>query len=411
MILEQIIKELFKEKTRMILTILAIAWGSFSISIMLAIGEGLRINFAESIINNQGVNLLSITGGSTSKPYKGMPSNININLNKNDVATISKLPNVSTISPYYSFSQNILYKKELFNKEIRAVESNYFTTHKINLLPGGRFISPLDIREKNAVIVLGAKTAEDFFAKNQDPIGQYVFIAGNPFLVIGTMKPQSQITSSGSQNEFLNWIPISTYELYANPRIITSIDIVYKHAKSLAILKQQIQESIALVHNTDIKDTNIINFTDYAKQQKTINNFFIGIEIFLGIVGALTLVVAGVGISNVMYASVKKATHEIGIRMAIGARTFHIIIHYVVEALMATFAGGIIGLILSSSLVYTLHHVTFKNQFINTIGHPELSFLVFFIVISFLGITGTFVGLFPALKAAKIDPTEALSYE
>ena len=411
-VFDQIINELFREKTRMVLTILAIAWGTFTIASMLAIGEGLRLTFSTQVTSS-GRNLINITGGLTSKAYKGTTLGMEVKFNSNDVEAIAQLPNVATISPMYISNQNISYKKEVTNREVRAVESNYLDIHENTISPGGRFISPLDIEQKKAVMVLGTKTVEDLFPKNHNPIGQYVNIGNKPFLVIGVVQRKQQVVSHKSPDEFSNWIPISTYELFVNPQKIDSIDIVYKNPQLLAVLKQQIQETVALIHKADPKDTAVIEFTDYAKQQKKINTFFGGMQIFLGAIGALTLLIAAVGIANVMYASINRATREIGIRMALGARTFHIVSHYVSEALVATFAGGIIGLVLASVLVYGLRSLTFKGRLIEAIGQPKpvLSFLVIFIVASVLGIVGVLVGLFPALKAAKVDPTEALSYE
>lgn len=411
-ILDQIFKDLFKEKTRIVLTILAIAWGTFAIASMLAIGEGLRLTFA-STVTNSGNNLLNVTADKTSKTYLGLPSNANINLDKQDVYTITKLPNVLIVDPQYIFNKKFIYKSKVISKEIMAVTTNYATIHQNSVRPEGRFISLLDIQQKNAVIVLGVKTAEDFFPHGQNPVGKYIIVGNKPFLIIGVMQHKPQIVSHESPDEFSNWIPISTYELYTNPKIIDSIDIVYKESSLLPKLKQQVQETIAANHGADRSDTNIVDFTDYAKQQEQINNFFLGMQIFLGIVGALTLLVAGVGISNVMYASINRATHEIGLRMAIGAKTYQIIFHYISEALIATFFGGIIGLSLTSLLVNGLRSITFKGDLINAIGQPKpiLSLLVIGIVVLILGIIGFLAGLFPALKAAKIDPTEALSYE
>jgi putative ABC transport system permease protein len=378
----------------------------------LAIGEGLRLTFATEV-SSSGRNVLNITGGLTSKTHEGTSSQVAINLNKKDVEAIARLTNVAAISPKYVFFRDILYKKEIINKEIRAVESNYLDIHENTVKFGGRFISPLDIKQKKAVIVLGTKTAEDFFPKGQNPVGQYVNIGNKPFLIIGAMQHKPQIVSHESPDEFSNWIPISTYELFINPAEIDSIDIVYSDALLLPVLKQQIQETVALIHSADSRDTSVVEFADYAKQQKKINIFFEGMQVFLGAIGALTLLIAGIGIANVMYASINRATHEIGIRMALGARTFHIIIHYVFEALVATFAGGIIGLVLASILVYVLRSIALKGQLIDIIGQPKpvLSLLVIFIVVSVLGVVGVLVGLFPALKAAKVDPTEALFYE
>jgi putative ABC transport system permease protein len=407
-----ITRELFAEKTRTILTILAIAWGTFAIASMLAVGEGLRLTFAQTVANT-GKNLLVLEGGKTLKTYHGAHPNIRIRLNKKDLDTISTLPNINTISPQYDLTAIIKYQDQEQAVEIQATQSSFARIHQIDIAPNGRFINYNDLKDRHMVIVLGTKTLEYLFPHTSNPIGKYVFVNNRPFLVIGAMQAKPQIIAQEAPDADYNWIPSSTYELLNNPEEIDSISITYKDPLLLEETKQQIRSIIALNHGLNAQDQSIVNFSDLAKQQKTINTFFLGMQIFLGIIGILNLLVAAVGITNVMYASVNRATREIGIRMAIGARSPQILFHYIAEALIATFFGGVIGIFMSLIFVYGLRAIPLHGQLIETIGKPEpiLSFLVITIVISVLGIMGFLAGLFPALKATKVDPAEALIYE
>jgi putative ABC transport system permease protein len=410
--LSDIAKELFAEKTRTILTILAIAWATFAIATMLAVGEGLRLNFAKTVANS-GHNLLVITGGATTRAYQGIHQNTPINLNQTDLQNLSKLPNVAAISTQYNTFGSLKYKDQETNVQIQAVQENFAAIHQIPIAAPGRFINQSDLKERNAVIVLGTKSIEYLFPPGFNPIGKYVLFKGQPFLVIGVMQAKPQIVSSQGSDENYNWVPASTYELFANPTGIDSISVTYKDEKLIEDTKSMILKTIALNHKTNPEDTSIINFDDVAKMQKTINTFFLGMQIFLGIVGLLTLMVAGVGIANVMYASVSRATHEIGIRMAVGARSTQILVHYIAEALTATTIGGVLGIILTSLFVHAFQAIPMQGKLIDAIGKPKpvLSILVYVIVIVVLGITGFLAGLFPALKATKVDPSEALIYE
>lgn len=412
--LQQIRKELFREKTRIILTILAIAWGTFAIASMLAIGEGLRLTFIKTM-SNTGDNLLMMKDGRTNKPYHGTHAGMKINLTKKDFREIAKLPNIAAISPTYTLAQTISHRDAhiLINMQILAVAPAYNKIHNIQVLPSGRFISPLDIKQRKAVIVLGEQSAKDLFPHIKNPIGKFTEIGSKPFLIIGVMQHKPQIIAHQAPDAFSNWIPVSTYELYNNPQYMDSIDLTYKNPDLLPELEAHILQVIALNHGADSSDDNLVHFSEFAKRQQKITDFFLGMQIFLGIIGLLTLLVAGVGIANVMYAAINRATHEIGIRMAIGAKTYQILAHYVTESLTVSFIGGLLGLLMSFLLVYGLQQIPMHGKLIRVIGqpHPVLSLSVILIVVLTLGLIGFLAGLFPALKAASIDPTEALAYE
>jgi putative ABC transport system permease protein len=413
-LLQQIKKELIREKTRIILTVIAIAWGTFAIASMLAIGEGLRLTFIKTMANT-GQNLLMMKGGRTSKIYRGTHAGMKINLTKKDYKEIAGLPNVAAISPAYTLAQTISHRDAhmLINMQTLAVSSTYNKIHNIRVLPGGRFISPLDIKQRKAVIVLGEQTAKDLFPQIKNPTGKITEIGSKPFLIIGVMQHKSQIIAHQAPDAFSNWIPFSTYELYNNPPYMDSIDLTYKNPNLLPELESHIWQIIALNHGADPSDDNLAHFFEFAKRQQKITDFFLGMQVFLGIIGFLTLIVAGVGITNVMYVSINRATREIGIRMAIGAKTYQILAHYIAEGLTVAFIGGLLGLSMSALLVYGLKQIPLHGRLIRVIGqpHPELSLTVILIVVLTLSLIGFLAGLFPALKAASIDPTEALGYE
>ena len=412
-LLSTLAQELFYKKTRIILTILAIAWGTFTIAIMLAVGEGLRLNFSRTMAN-AGSNLLIISPGVTSKNYQGYSANKQIKFTKRDIDAIAALPNIASVTPQYGFDTRLQYYDRYTYGHFQAVTPDYAAVHKIRVDANQRFISPVDFKERKSVIVIGSKTAENLFAPEENPVGNTVYIENRPFKIIGVMQKKAQTWNTGGMPDaYYNFIPSSTYELLNNPQKIDTIAATYEDLKLLPQTQNTIQKIIALNHGFDPNDISILNFSEIAKEQERVNRFFIGMQIFLGIIGGLTLLIAGVGIANVMYASVAQATQQIGIQMALGATKKHIVSHYILESLVATAIGGIIGMIMTVISVFLLRLIPMKGDFFASVGKPEpvLSFLVLAIVIVVLGVTGFIAGLFPALKAAKVDPAEALVYE
>lgn len=410
--LNMMVRELFYEKTRILLTIMAIAWGTFAIASMLSIGEGLRLTFTKAV-SSVGHNLLDITGGRTSKAYRGRPSNTAINLLKDDLNNIAQLPSVVDVSPQYSIGAKFFYKSKSTRATVKAVSAGYLAIHRVEVAPGGRFLSMVDMKEASNVIVLGTKTNDDLFGKNRDALDQIVMVDSQPFRVVGVALKKAKLAAIGEPVDYLNWIPATTYEALAGPYAIDSISLTYKDGTDFSSLTQQIRQAVALHHDFDPTDISVIDFIDIVKAQQTVTNLFVGMQIFLGLIGALTLLIAGVGIANVMYASVQRATREIGIRMALGAKTYQILTQYILESCIATLIGGFIGIVASAVVIVGMNYVPLSSRIVSVAGKPHavLSPLVVAIVIIALGVIGILSGLFPALRASKIDPAEALRHE
>lgn len=409
---KEIIQELFYEKTRAILLILAIAWGTFAIVVTLAVGEGLRLHFMQAMAN-AGDNQLVISPGMTSKNYLGMKTNEPVKFGKRDVEVIAKLPNIDRVSIQYNLDTKITYNSRDNFVMVRAVSPEYALIHNLKVGAGGRFISPLDNQDKKYVIVLGAKIAAQVFTQ-ENPLGKTIYIDNHPFVVIGVMQTKPQMSGTDIPDNWLNWIPRATYELLKNPQTVDKIVASYNNPEIVEHTKEIVRKTIAMIHGFDPSDQGIISFIDLAKEQKKMRDFFIKMQIFLGVVGGLTLFLAGVGIANVMYSAIKRQTRLIGTRMALGATVKDIAWRYIGESLAVTIVGGLIGMILAVVFIYLVRLIPLTGFMIEEVfGKPEptLSFLVVMIVVLVLGGTGFFAGLLPALKAAHIDPAQALTYE
>ncbi|HEX2549631.1 MAG TPA: FtsX-like permease family protein, partial [Gammaproteobacteria bacterium] len=286
--------------------------------------------------------------------------------------------------------------------------------HGIKVNPPGRFLNVLDDVYRRQVIVLGLHSVERLFKPKENPVGQYIFVDNSPFMVIGVQRKNLQLLSTGKMpDDYLNWIPYSTYQALTANRNYTGFIIAPNQLADIPRIEQEIRKVIARTRGLNADDPGILNVINLQEEKEKLILFLKGMEWILGVIGGLTLLVAGVGIANVMYISVKRATREIGIRMALGARTYEILCYYTVEAVLTTLLGGLLGFLLAFGLIYFLQHLPVQSEVMEHLGNPRpvLSFNVIFIVMLVLGTIGLLSGIFPARKASLIHPAEALRHE
>lgn len=408
-----VFKELFAERTRILLTVLAIAWGTAAITIMLALGEGLRLTFGRAI-KGTGEGILVVWPGQTSKAYDGHSEGRRLSLDPEDLRLVrAAIPQIASISGEYERWTQMRHGNRWRTGQLRGVEPDYGPMRNVLPAPGGRFISPLDEIQRRRVAVIGPQVVQELFGPGVDPVGQTMEIGGRPFLIVGVMAQKFQTASYGPPDRVGTWIPDQVYRTMYGSRYYSDWVIRPRRPEDMARVKSRLLELFARRHECDPEDPDILRFWDTQKMQATSAGVFYGLQSLLGIIGALTLVVAGVGIANVMFISVKNATRDIGIRMAVGARDSQVLFQYILEGLLVTALGGLLGLAVSEAVVAGVGAIPMKGKFFEFVGRPVpvLSLDVALVVILILGLVGFLAGLFPARRAARIDPAEALRYE
>ncbi|HCD1287903.1 TPA: ABC transporter permease [Vibrio parahaemolyticus] len=423
--MRQIFQEMAAEKLRLGLTILAVAWATLCIAAMLAVGEGIRQGVLKTAQNGNG-NLIYLTGGMATVDHGAFHQGKFLTLKMDDSEVVRALPDVISVAPTAKWKERITVGDRSSWQEPLAVTSEFQSMTNLVPMAGGRWLNPLDQKETRKVVVLGYELAADLFNPNEDfswfatvtlqvnPVGQKVKIGNEQFTVVGVLEKNSAQIELGDLINYSSFVPLATWKRFHVNGEIGGINVQPQADVDREALAKTIRQVIARKHGASVSDEQVVQVDDMFLKQKSMQQFLIGLQSFLGIIGFVTLAVAGVGIANVMYATVKRSTRDIGVRMAVGATPTAIRMHYLVQSLLTMMMGGALGLGVTYALVSAISSIPLEgNAFYEQLGKPvpELSWVVVAIVILTLVIIGVASAWLPANRAAKVSPLEALQSE
>ncbi|AHB40915.1 hypothetical protein P148_SR1C00001G0100 [candidate division SR1 bacterium RAAC1_SR1_1] len=394
------VSALKSNKLRSGLSSLGIIIGIFSVVVLIAVGQGAE----QSILSNVealGTNLLTVTpGGDQQSNVRGsaggMSSQNVLTLEESDL--IAMLPNIKAVSPEYSNRQQIVYLSNNMQASIYGVTPGYLEVRN-SVVEKGSFITQSNVDNIDKVAVLGATTATELFG-NENPIGKDIHIGRNVLTVIGVM--ESKGTQSFGNADSTVFVPISSAQrrLFGT-KYLSSIGVSAASTEVIDSVKANMEE--VLLEHFGITNSDDANFTisNQADALDTISSITNTMKMFLGAIAMISLVVGGIGVMNIMLVSVTERTREIGIRKAIGAQTRDIIFQFLSESVALCILGGLIGIGLS---YITIRAIQSLVQGIITIQSILMAF-------SFATAVGIGFGIYPAYKAAKLKPIDALRYE
>ncbi|MBE3783041.1 ABC transporter permease [Vibrio parahaemolyticus] len=423
--MRQIFQEMAAEKLRLGLTILAVAWATLCIAAMLAVGEGIRQGVLKTAQNGNG-NLIYLTGGMATVDHGAFHQGKFLTLKMDDSEVVRALPDVKSVAPTAKWKERITVGDRSSWQEPLAVTSEFQSMTNLVPMAGGRWLNPLDQKETRKVVVLGYELAADLFNPNEDfswfatvtlqvnPVGKKVKIGNEEFTVVGVLEKNSAQIEQGDLINYSSFVPLATWKRFHVNGEIGGINVQPQADVDREALAKTIRQVIARKHGASVSDEQVVQVDDMFLKQKSMQQFLIGLQSFLGIIGFVTLAVAGVGIANVMYATVKRSTRDIGVRMAVGATPTAIRMHYLVQSLLTMMMGGALGLGVTYALVSAISSIPLEgNAFYEQLGKPvpELSWVVVAIVIITLVIIGVASAWLPANRAAKVSPLEALQSE
>jgi putative ABC transport system permease protein len=403
-VLRQLLRDVRSQKLRTFLTVFGIVWGTVAVTLLLAFGTGLKKQMIKATAG-LGDRICIAWPGLTSIPYQGLGKGRKIRLIEEDIEAIRReAEGLSGVSSEYDTSMKLHLDLKTWPVDVSGVSPEFGRMR--NLIPqaGGRFIDPVDMKEQRRVVFLGDKLAANVFGKAEDAVGKSVMLGSSPFLVIGVLQTKTQDSSYNGRDNDKASIPGTTYLALTGEKYVNNVIFQATSNFDTEPLQARILEILGKRKKFDPTDKEALSVWDTTGQFKFWDTFMLAFTGFLGVVGSLTLVVGGIGVSNIMNVVVEERTKEIGIKMALGAKQRFILGQFLLETLLVTGIGGAIGFAVSLAICAVFPRFGLTEF----VGVPEVSPLVAGVTMGILGLIGLVAGWFPAREASRLDPVVAM---
>ena len=398
----QLGRDLWSQKLRTFLTTFGIIWGTVAVSLLLAFGNGLHRQMIKSVAG-LGDRIVIAWPMRTSMTFEGLGKGRRMRMMEEDIEFLqAHVPLIDGISSEYSDNLIVRFEDRQRSVSVSGVSPSYGTMRNMIPAVGGRFINDLDVSQRRRVVFVGNELADDLFG-TQDAVGETVMIHGSPFLVIGVLVPTEQDSSYSGRDHSKMIIPQSTFRALTGQKYVDNFIYKAPSPDLNETLNEQVRTALSGRLRFHPDDDQAIQVWDTSEMFVFMDAFMLGFQIFLGIMGVLTLVVGGIGVSNIMNVVVEERTREIGIKMALGARGRAVLGQFMLETMFLTAIGGAIGLAISLGIC-----MAFPTNLEEYVGLPTLSPGLAIMTASILGLVGLVAGYFPAREASRLDPVIAM---
>jgi len=394
-------------KARTFMTMFGLIWGTMTVVLLLSFGSGVGISMSKNM-HGMGEGIAILWPGTTTKAWQGYNRGRTLRFRPDDIELLRReIPEISAISGEFIFYERPTRVDDKITKPpVTGVMPEYGPMRNCIALAGGRWINDLDMEQKRRVVFLGYTIRDLLFGENADAVGKFVTIGETPFRVVGILKKKTQPSSYSYRDQDRIFIPMSTFQSLYGWRYLNNMVYRISNPTQNEAVKDKIYDVFAKRFKFDPTDRNALGIWDTTETDKFIYFFSLGFQLFLGLIGVVTLIVGGIGLANIMYVVVQERTHEIGIKRSVGAPRKSIMAQFLIEAALIIGIGALIGFVMALILIQLISMLPIEQY----VGHPQLSLPVALASISVLGLVGFFAGYFPARRASRLIVVECLRH-